>query len=104
MSYLNVRRLLRLATDDDEGLSNDEDGHHNHHEKSRTHSKLISKKNEPQEAGLNLLMSGEFGPISNKAIHHHKRTNISKLVTNPPARFSPKCYKANISNVCISEV
>jgi WD repeat-containing protein 23 len=96
--------LSRRAADEEEELSNDEDGHNHHHEKSRTHSKLISKMNEPQEAGLNLLMSGEFGRISNKAIHHRKRTNISKLVTNSPARFSPECYKADISNVCLFEV
>jgi WD repeat-containing protein 23 len=52
-----------------------------------------------QEAGLALLMSGEFGRIGPKARSREKDRNISRLLSYPSARFQAAAYKEDISSV-----
>ena len=55
---------------------------------------------EPQQAGLDLLMSGEFGRVGRKTTSRHKQQlNLAKLIHNPTIRFNAAAYIEDITSV-----
>lgn len=57
------------------------------------------KVTEPQQAGLDLLNSGDFGRVSSKLRSRRKDLSLAKLVLNRAARPLPASSKEDFSNV-----
>ena len=86
----------REDDDDDEGYVDDEDTYYRSH---RKHTLWFKPHTEPQEAGTQLLMGGEFGRVGNRIGSMRKNTNISKLIRDRASQARPSIYKEDIANV-----
>jgi WD repeat-containing protein 23 len=54
---------------------------------------------DPQQAGLDLMMSGQFGRVGRKTCSRHRQGNIAKLIHHPPTRFRTAAYIEDMVSV-----
>ncbi|RDB29479.1 LEC14B protein [Hypsizygus marmoreus] len=93
-----------FAVDDDEDEmeeddenQDDEDEYYNSF-RSTAHHKWFKEVAEPQEAGVELLNSGDFGRVANKSGSQRQNTNIAKFLLNRTRRCQPTTYKEDYTH------
>jgi hypothetical protein len=99
-AILRQFRTARQEAQQDEGSDGDVAEHLL--KAHRRSTRLVPPVSGPQEAGQNLLMSGEFGRIGNKTTSRRKNINVVKVLNNLPAHFRSASYKEDICSVSTS--
>ncbi|KAJ7455934.1 WD40-repeat-containing domain protein [Mycena galericulata] len=99
----DLNRLLRASPDAEEEEEAEEEGEDDEEEYYRAfrhtnHSKYFREVTEPQEAGLRLLHSGDFGRVANKIKSRRNDLNISKTLRSRASQPRPRVYKEDYAS------
>jgi WD repeat-containing protein 23 len=68
----------------------------------RTNHQWFPAITEPQEAGLNLLMSGEFGRVGQRLGSRRSNMDVARLLRDRGTKTRPSNYKEDIASVSLS--
>ena len=71
------------------------------HDEGQLGKQWFTPHTEPQQAGSDLLLGGEFGRVSGKGISRHQRWNIAKMINDPHRQFRAAAYVEDISRVSL---
>ncbi|KAF8079014.1 WD40-repeat-containing domain protein [Lyophyllum atratum] len=85
--------------DPDEDEDEDEDDNYYNAYRASAHVQWTGPKTtEPQQAGVELLDSGDFGRVAHKLRSRRNDINIAKLILNRAQRAQPHTYKEDYAN------
>ncbi|KAJ7492078.1 WD40-repeat-containing domain protein [Mycena latifolia] len=98
----DLNRLLRATPDEEEEAAeeeedDDEDEYYRAF-RNTNHSQYFQDVTEPQDAGLRLLHSGDFGRIANKIKSRRSDLNIAKQLRSRASQPRPRFYKEDYSS------
>lgn len=94
---ITARNLSDEAEDDD-----DDDYQDEYTDSSpQVIHKWFPEVTEPQEAGLELLKSGDFGRVGDKLRSRRSDINIAKFIYKRPMQLKPVPSKEDYASVCI---
>jgi WD repeat-containing protein 23 len=97
----------RTYTGDDEDEEDsaeggdDDDEEANYDSVRRASHQWFPEVTEPQKAGVELLMSGDFGRVGNKIKSRQNDVNIAKLINNQSSRLRQASYKEDYASVSL---
>ncbi|KAJ7762387.1 WD40-repeat-containing domain protein [Mycena maculata] len=99
----DLNRLLRAAPEEEEeeeAVEEEDDDEEEYYRAFRNtnHNKYFQKVTEPQEAGLELLHSGEFGRVANKIKSRRNDLNVAKLLRSRASQPHPRVYKEDYTS------
>ncbi|KAJ6601263.1 WD40 repeat-like protein [Mycena vulgaris] len=100
----DLNRLLRaspeLEVEEEEQPAEEEDDEEEYYRAFRNtnHAQYFQKVTEPQEAGLRLLHSGDFGRVANKVKSRRSDLNVAKQLRNRASQARPKFYKEDYTS------
>ncbi|KAK7063723.1 WD-repeats-region domain-containing protein [Favolaschia claudopus] len=93
----DLNQLLRATeTEDESNADPDEDDEEDEYYRAfrnTSHNKYFEKVTEPQEAGVQLLHSGEFGRVGPKIKSRRNDLNIAKQLRRRASQARPRFYK-----------
>lgn len=105
ISLQDLNRLLGRSRayggDDDEAEDDDDDLDEYSNSFRQAAHKWFSEVTEPQEAGVELLKSGDFGRVADKLRSRRSDVNVAKLFYKRSMRPKPDSYKETYSSVRI---
>jgi WD repeat-containing protein 23 len=67
--------------------------------RNTNHSQYFRQVTEPQETGLQLLHSGDFGRVANKMKSRRSDLNIAKQLRSRASQARPRFYKEDFTSV-----
>ncbi|KAJ7757545.1 WD40 repeat-like protein [Mycena metata] len=92
----DLNRLLGIGepeeAEEDEDDDDEEDQYHRAF-RNTNHTLYFKEVTEPQEAGVKLLHSGDFGRVGNKIKSRRGDLNITKVLRSRASQARPKFYK-----------
>jgi len=91
-----VGRSARIL-EEDEVTDEDEDGFS--HPSHPAPHQWYKPATEPQKAGVELINSGDFGRVANRARVRRNDVNLAKFLINRPRRPQPSTYKEDYVHV-----
>ena len=93
---LGQSRLIQTREgDSDEDYVDDEA----YYRGERKHIQWFKPHTEPQEAGTQLLMGGEYGRVRDRIRSLRRNVNIAKLLRDRASQARPSIYKEDTANV-----
>ncbi|KAF9245903.1 WD40 repeat-like protein [Melanogaster broomeanus] len=105
ITYGDLVRLLRTGPSSgnqnaDEDVDNDDDDE-DYVENTDWNQQWFPPNTKPEERGVELLMSGEFGRVSSKLKSNHGRRNISRLLLDRFSTPRGTLYREELANELI---
>ncbi|KAJ7292730.1 WD40 repeat-like protein [Mycena rebaudengoi] len=100
----DLNRLLRAVPDpepeEEEEADEEDDEEDEYHRAFRhgNHRHYFREVTEPQEAGLRLLHSGDFGRVGNKIKSRRNDHNVAKVLRSRTSQARPKYYKEDYAS------
>lgn len=95
ISAATLSRLFSGAASAGRGYRGDRAGSHYH--------QWFPEVKEPQQAGMELLMSGEFGQVRNKMRFRCKHLNVSKRVRDRTCHIRGTLFKEDVASVSFND-
>ncbi|KAJ6541801.1 WD40-repeat-containing domain protein [Mycena capillaripes] len=95
----DLNRLLRAEPEEEEEADEDDDEEQYYNAFRNTgHSRYFREVTEPQEPGVRLLHSGDFGRVGNKIKSRRCDLNIAKQLRNRASQPRPRFYKEDYTS------
>ncbi|KAJ7110375.1 WD40 repeat-like protein [Mycena crocata] len=92
-----IQAILAHAEEEEEDDDDDDEQYYRSFRNTK-HKEYFREVTEPQEVGLKLLHSGDFGRVGNKIKSRRNDLNIAKLLRSRASQARPRVYKEDFTS------